>query len=214
MRAPICKNLEGFTLLEVLIAMSLLSIMGVLLYGSINIGTRSWNTGEKRAENATQMLIVQNYLRSSIANIRPLMDVISDEEPVFSFQGTNQSLQFVSTLPQSATRGGLYRFTMKPGDSENNKLVLSIEPFYRTLDKETAKIKDVELLRNLETIELTYYGPENAGALEARWVDNWEDQEFLPQIIKLDLQIEGDQFWPPLVITPRIEATSEEDLEF
>ncbi len=46
---PFTKQKEyGFTLLEVLIAMSLLSIMVVLLFSSLKVGAESWDKGESK----------------------------------------------------------------------------------------------------------------------------------------------------------------------
>ena len=49
------KRLNGFTLIEVLIAMTLLSIMVVLLFASLRICAESWEArcGVQRRQNTT-----------------------------------------------------------------------------------------------------------------------------------------------------------------
>ena len=100
---------RGFTLLEVLIAASLLSIMMLLLLGSLRIGASSWENGEKDLERTSQFLVVQAFLRKhlSVAIPRPIGDPLRLGA---QFIGTRSTLEYVGLLP-AQIRPGLYRFS-------------------------------------------------------------------------------------------------------
>ena len=54
---------RGFTLIEVLLATTLLGIMMLLLTGSLRIGADSWEAGEERMAKASRLFIVESFLR-------------------------------------------------------------------------------------------------------------------------------------------------------
>ncbi|MCI0653896.1 MAG: prepilin-type cleavage/methylation domain-containing protein, partial [Methylococcaceae bacterium] len=102
-------------MIEIMIGLVLLSMMMTLLFGSIRIGAQAWDSGEKRAAEIDTMLVVQNFLRQHLSAARPVFDDFSNvgDKPVFSFSGTEDSIQFVSNLPNSARLGGLHQFNLE-----------------------------------------------------------------------------------------------------
>ena len=60
------KN-TGFTLIEVLIAMSLLSIMMLLLFSSMRVSVRNWDAGEKRINKVSDAATAHNFFRRHLA---------------------------------------------------------------------------------------------------------------------------------------------------
>ncbi len=203
------RRQQGFTLLEILIGISLLGVMMVMLFSSIRMGARVWDAGETRVSEFDQILIIQNFLRDQLVRARPVFDDFSDEENEFAFNGTANSLRFVSMLPASAGRGGLhlYELLIEENNGEKN-LILKLKPFYPIFDEEESKIEDIRLLNRVDTIELSYFGvdPEfSTNDDEGEWHDEWKEQDQMPQLVKLIIVAEGGKRWPPLVVGPRIE---------
>jgi general secretion pathway protein J len=52
---------QGFTLIEVLIAMTLLGIMVVLLFSSLKICADSWEKGESKITDVNEVAVVFNF---------------------------------------------------------------------------------------------------------------------------------------------------------
>ncbi len=199
---------SGFTLLEILIGLVLLSIMMTLLFGSIRMGAKVWDTGEKRAFEVDRRLIIQNFLRRHLTRARPVIDDFTDrDEPVFSFSGTQDSVQFVSLLPDSAGRGGMHLFKLAVEDSDAGKVLLvKLSAFYPSLDGVEQEIEDVRLINDIDTMALAYFGldeGENSDD-EASWQDDWEDRNDLPQLVKLTVRMKDGTEWPPLIVHPLI----------
>ncbi|MCI0654893.1 MAG: prepilin-type N-terminal cleavage/methylation domain-containing protein [Methylococcaceae bacterium] len=207
---------NGFTLVEILIGLVLLSIMMTLLFGSIRMGARVWNAGEDRAAEIDRMLIVQNFLRQRLITARPVMDDFSGDEAFFSFSGTRDSIRFVSDLPSSAKRGGLHQFDLELVEEEDSGvLVAKLKAFYPTLNGTDATIEDVRLVSGVETISFSYFGPDDFGldTSDARWMDDWEDKIFMPTLIKLVIRMKDGGEWPPLIVSPKLVSFDQGSLE-
>ncbi|MCB1809457.1 MAG: prepilin-type N-terminal cleavage/methylation domain-containing protein, partial [Candidatus Competibacteraceae bacterium] len=57
---------SGFTLLEMLIAMVLLGMVLVVIYGGLNTSMKSWDKGNERAELINELRLVQEFLRTQL----------------------------------------------------------------------------------------------------------------------------------------------------
>jgi general secretion pathway protein J len=97
MRQTTPKGGGGFTLLELLISLTILSLMIVLVLGAFRIGVRAWERGETDVEGRQRYRIVFDRVKGQLASIssRPLT---ADGEPYY-LQGTPDALSFASDLP-------------------------------------------------------------------------------------------------------------------
>lgn len=201
----------GFTLLELLIAMALLSVIMLLIFGTLRIGARSWEAGEKKAETMSQVVIVEDFLRNHLTRVQPWVDDFSEDEPVFMFQGTHEGLLFVSTLPlHNRGQGGWHTFNLKLVEKrDQTDLVVALDSFYPSLDEDNdAKIDDVLLIEGVDSIALSYFGSETPNE-EPEWFETWEDKNFLPQMIRIAIQVRGRQPWPVLLVAPRMAVSAQ-----
>ena len=76
----------GFTLIEVLIGMSLLSIMMLLLFSSLRISVRNWDAGENRIVQVSETAAVQNFFQRYLTTVRPLEDEFLKMKPNLVFK--------------------------------------------------------------------------------------------------------------------------------
>src|SRR4029077_8093934 len=82
---------DGFTLLELLVAVVLLSLIFLLLTSGLQFGTSVWNADEETPDTS-EVLTVQDLLRRVLSEARPVMinDEASASKRVF-FVGTENS---------------------------------------------------------------------------------------------------------------------------
>ncbi|MCH9696867.1 MAG: prepilin-type N-terminal cleavage/methylation domain-containing protein [Gammaproteobacteria bacterium] len=200
---------KGFTLVEVLIALTLLGIMMTLFMSSFRAGVRNWEAGESLASATGDRFVVQNFLRSYLENARPVIDDFTEEnESEFSFRGDNHSVIFVAGLPANQDKGGLWRFSIgldKEGRSK--ELVVNVEPFYPELDEDAELSETLTLLSNIERFDVYYFGKDQPTDQDEDWNEDWEDKNELPSLIKIDLQIKDQKQWPEIIIAPQVEAS-------
>src|SRR5436853_188714 len=62
---------QGFTLLELLIALSLMALVAGVLFGALQLSARSWDAGEERSDRAGQMRLAQELLRTELGGAFP-----------------------------------------------------------------------------------------------------------------------------------------------
>ncbi|QSA96706.1 prepilin-type N-terminal cleavage/methylation domain-containing protein [Methylococcus sp. EFPC2] len=204
----------GFTLIEVLIAATLLAVMMTLLLGSLRIGVRSWESGERRTADMNRMLTTQNFLRSHLSSTLPLRQTTApgaDPDPSSSallFDGGPDRLAYAGSLPPQV-RGGLYRFELYTEEHDDIRdLKLSIQPVYQAAGgsrgNEEGSIEDVTLVENLADLRIAYLASAQADQ-PAEWQSEWR-QPVLPALIRIEIALKGSPPWPPLTIAPRSEA--------
>ena len=200
---PADRKNTGFTLLEVMLAMTLLSIMVVLLFSSLKIGAESWNKGESKIAEVNEKAVVYQFFKRHLPSIRPLWDDFSDDERSFSFQGEVGTFQFVSVFPVSAARKGLQLFKIFPDKSEKGVIKVLLTPFYPTLEEQQWEPEEVVLLENVEEFELSYFGKDDSDD-EGVWVDNWQEKELLPALIKIKIVLKDHSYWPEMIFALKL----------
>lgn len=198
---------RGFTLIEVLIALSLLSVMMLMLFAGLRIGAKSWDKGENKLVQVTEMSSVHNFFHNQLSASLPLWDDFTDKNKQFSFQGTSTTLQFVASLPASSKRLGLQRFNLR---LENNQIEVAIKPFYPSLDSNQWKIEAVPLIDNIARLNIAYFGNENIKEL-SQWQTTW-DYDHLPKLIAIEIESLKGHYWPKIVLKLSNQETPKKSL--
>lgn len=198
----------GFTLLEVLLGMSLLSVMMLLLYGSLSTCVQNWDAGERKIAEVNQLAVVQKFFKNRLESVFPLEDNFTEEERKFSFQGEQERIQFVSAMPASAGRLGLQLFTLEldRGTMEKGgKINVTITPFFPLLEGKEWDEEKVVIVEKVKKMEISYFGSEDRRE-EPEWKDEWLDMKKLPLLISVAIELIDGKVWPEIVISPRIDG--------
>jgi general secretion pathway protein J len=202
----VMRTAAGFTLLEVLIATSLLGMMMVVLTGSLRIGAASWDAGEERMAEAGRLFTVQNFLRHHIGSALPLTGTIEGGRTVFMFRGGINHLEYVAALPPQVHTGGLYRFSLYVSKGEEVRdLRLAIFPYQSGPNmKEVAEpVDDLVLMENIGSLRLNYWTRGNQQQ-SPEWLEEWE-QNLLPALVRMEIEPAQGEPWPTLTIAPKIQ---------
>ncbi len=195
---------KGFTLIEVLIAMTLLSIMVVLLFTSLKICADSWEKGESKITDVNEVAVVYNFFQRHLSVAKPLWNDLSAEEKTFSFQGKAQSLQFVSAFPASADRSGLQLFSIHLQEEDSGQqVVVTVVPFFPVAEGEEWHEEEVTLIKQVSDFKLAYFGTDSNGS-DAVWQNEWANKEIQPQLVKINIQLENKIYWPEMIIELKV----------
>ncbi len=201
-----CKSDAGFTLIEVLIAMTLLSVMVVLLFGSMKICAESWQKGEDKINEVNDVAVVYQFFRNHLGTALPLWDDFSGENDDFAFSGRSQELKFVSSFPASAKKAGLQIFSLKLIKEGDEQLIqVTITPFFPAAEREEWHKEEVTLLRHISDLAISYY-LQDEGQTEGIWQEDWLEQDALPKLVKIQIKREDGGFWPEMVFELKSEA--------
>ena len=203
---------RGFTLLEMLVGLTLLGVMLILIYASLNVGLRAWDTGEKRVSEAARQRVVQSFLRRELSQLFPVRWRGIPESKI-AFEGAKDELKFVTmlTLGASAREGGmqwghLYLATDDtPGGERRQTLFIKRSAFnLQAKDWDGVdEAKPIPLVTGVKVFELGYYGAEN-DTTDAEWKSEWINPLRMPQLIRITLQVDDGRNVPPLIVSLRL----------
>ncbi|MGR8930090.1 MAG: prepilin-type N-terminal cleavage/methylation domain-containing protein [Gammaproteobacteria bacterium] len=208
---------NGFTLIEVLIAMTLLSLMVVLLFSSLRTAAQSWTAGENKVVEVNNKAVVYQFFKSHLNAMRPLPMFPDATNPEVAlqqaFQGYTQSIRFVAALPAASARKGLQLFTIALNPDDRSMLMVSLVP-YREADADADRGPDKPevLLENVDGLKFSYYGKmEDVAPLQ--WRDEWTQADRLPSLIKVSIALGDGSDWPDMVFAPRIQGGHSEIIQ-
>lgn len=203
------KSEYGFTLIEVLIAMTLLSIMVILLFGSLKICAESWEKGESKIADVNEVAVVYNFFQQYLSAAKPLYDDFSVAgQRTFSFQGNTQSLQFIGDFPASAARGGLQLFSIQLQDDRDplqpagTQINVTLTPFFPTTEGERSQKEEVTLIKHVKNFSLAYFGLDDTG--EISWQNEWLEKDTQPQLVKINIERDDGMFWPEMIVELKV----------
>ncbi len=198
---------KGFTLIEVLIAMTLLGVMVVLLFSSLRIAAESWEAGETKTAQVNQKAVVYQFFKRHLSAIRPLPmleneAVDLENESLQAFAGYPQSLRFAGALPASSARKGVQIFRIFPDPNKTSTLLVSLMP-YRQTEGQPVEEPPVVLLEGMAELKFAYFGKTEEAA-EDLWLDEWIQADRLPRLIKISIRLDDNSVWPDMVFAPKI----------
>ena len=189
----------GVTLVELLVALSILSLMAVLLLGGMHLGLRVWESGgdrqvfEQRLERADAFLrqLLAQAGRAAPAIATPGAEELSGPAaaPIMKagFVGEADRMNFVALLPYQLGSAGNCEFQLsRHSNDRGGNLVLSWQRNIGAM--ETGGPAQTVLLGGVRSIRLAYFGHLNNESAAA-WHDRWADPMGLPALIRLDLSL-------------------------
>ena len=194
----------GFTLVEVLVVLVLVSLLTAALFAGIRLGVNIWQRVASRSADFDQSLAVQDFLGRTIGRAYPLFVKDSLTHGHVEFFGSKTSMRFVARTPMARGLGGYSRYVLSSEPrGERRALILTAEPVSST---ETGSLSKNVLLTRLSGIEFSYFGSERSGP--ASWQDHWTADAKLPDLVRIRIRYQDgeDRRWPDLVIAPRIDA--------
>ncbi len=201
------RNQAGFILVEALVAVTLLSLLSIVLARGLSFGIDAWVRGSAHSDQLSHTLAVQGLLRDVVGQAYPYFLSSDPTHPYVDFEGTRESLALLAPAPAAFGVAGRSRFRLSTTKRNGlSDLVMTSQAELAPADGPSA-IEKKTLLAGMASIEFTYFGTlrsENA----TRWHDRWTGQTALPQLLRVQVRFpEGDtRPWPDLVIAPRITA--------
>jgi len=199
-------NEAGFTLVELLVALALFSLLAILLFDNVHFGLQAWQRGGAHAEDLEHELASQDLLRRMIGNIYPMLGADGAVQPRLDFEGGREAISFLGSAPIVTGGGGRFRFKVSAEQRQGRTdLVMSSSPELGDPDRSMAT--KTTLLTDIEGIEFGYLG-ETKTPQGVPWQDSWIGRSELPRLVRIRVGFHsGDaRAWPELLIAPRIRA--------
>jgi len=173
----------GFTLLELLVAMTLMALVAAGLSSGIHFGTRVWERTEAGRQAGSERQATRLLLQRTLQRLIPQSLSQEATETTILFAGDRTVLRFIGPAPAESAPPGLYRmeFALVPA-GPGQALVFrwqpyAGEPLLGPFDAADRRV----LLHGLDTAAFTYFGSREEG-----WLSAWGQRVDLPRLVRLD----------------------------
>lgn len=194
----------GFTLLELLIALTLLTVIASLLVNAVGSARQALNVVDRRVTQAP-VPAVQSVLRRMLVEARPNPGVPEKQiDPDRAFIGEPNKLTFVSSFVPQGQYGGLWRYEIAVDRSErageSSGVVLTQQLVRRASSAAGRPLRTV-VLKEVRALSVRYFGAEDKDS-PLQWQDAWRHPYRLPRVVSVGVtfvRADGRQ-WPTLVV--------------
>jgi general secretion pathway protein J len=183
----------GFTLLEVIITLTILGFIVLIISGAFRLGLSAWDRGEQTREEYQRQRTATQLISRQIKSVMPYkIKTQKAEGDYLAFEGKGQSLKFVSTLSLKAARpeGLVFAIYEFKEDQEGGRLVVYEKrvvnkDFFEEGPKEE---EGVSVLEGLSNVRFEYYREEDPEKTRSEgWADEWnaKDERELPRALRM-----------------------------
>ncbi|RCX29929.1 prepilin-type N-terminal cleavage/methylation domain-containing protein [Thioalbus denitrificans] len=182
---------RGLTLVEFLVALSLLGIILALTFAGMRMGARSWAAADAVLEDSERLRMTEGFLRRQVEQARAV-SIGRDEEHRLAFWGERERLRFVAPMPNQQGRlAGLYLYTLEFRDAGPGAAELELSYVLFAPDFAPGEMPEPEgrviLARDLAGGSFEYFGA--ADRREAPgWVAQWPREDRLPLLVRVVLE--------------------------
>ena len=189
---------SGFTLLELILSLTILSVVLLLIFGALRIGTRAWEKGEKDVEIQQRQRAVLDLIQKQIASAC-LYEIKTGDE-TFYFKGSDSEIEFVSRSPIApGSRSGIVyvKYSAGEGDQDEKLSLMLYERDMIFMKEEDFGSDAVEyslkLMSGFQNLQFEYLKKAEDGS-ETSWQSSWDssgDNKEMPLAVKMSL--DGEQ---------------------
>jgi general secretion pathway protein J len=199
------RNATGFTLIEVLVSLSLLAFGLALTFGTLRGATGSSERAEQVAQRDERLRAVQGFLRRELSMALPIafeFDQSSGEATLF--RASSAKVEYVAEMPGYLSRGGPYLQTLSVVHGEHG-LQLQFGSQLLTTDGPVKDERAPEvLLDGISEAEFSFRGLDETGH-PGSWQSDWPQTSQLPPLIRLEVRFDdAHKHWPDLIIPLRL----------
>lgn len=195
------RALSGFTLLEMLVSITIFSLVIAVLYSGYRLGIRSWESGERTHAAVSELRLAGSFIRRHAAQAFPLA-ISKDNAWRLWFEGEPGRLVFVTAMPAYLGQGGMYEMTLNVDEqTDGATLMVSRRLLHPDVETGTPGVEDQArpLVEDLESAQFAYFGASEDGGEES-WQASWGGRQRLPHLVRLRLRSKVTDEWPEMIV--------------
>ena len=185
-RSP--QNSLGFTLIEVVLALSIFALIGAVLYGAFALSHSAVAKSQASFETNQKLRSFTDLLGSYIRSAYPYRQSVQD--PTMFFDGQEDQLTFVSSISLAMGGRGMskIRIAWEPAEEGEGAIQLEEEVpvrFSLSEDRDPGGLRnDVIVRERVKDFRLAYLDPKSE---DERWEERWDGREklALPRAIRV-----------------------------
>ncbi|HVU07795.1 MAG TPA: prepilin-type N-terminal cleavage/methylation domain-containing protein [Verrucomicrobiae bacterium] len=186
------QHCRAFTLIEIMLALTIFSLVLVLIYSTWTMILRSTKVAQIAAAEVQRQRMAVRTIEDALMCIQSSQSSLQ----YYNFlvqNGDAPMLSFVARLPDDFPRNGRFgdfnvrrlTFTVEAGADSGNDLVLRQNPILMDMDEDEQNVPLV-LAHNVKGFTVECW---DTNALA--WSDEWDDTNSIPPLIRVTLALGG-----------------------
>ena len=188
----------GFSLIEVLVALALFSLLFLVLSDGLSLGVRALDRIEVAADRLEIRRSLDATLRRELETLHPGAGGTGEQARI-AFDGEATAMSFLSLGPPGAPGLARLRLRFESGP-QGRRLMLERFPAFGSTQ---APIESTILSDQVQGFALAYYGVLSPDPTP-RWYQTWREAPALPELIRVTLTLgHGSDPWPDLIVAPK-----------
>ena len=214
----------GFTLIEVIVTLTILGFIVVMVSGIFRLGLSSWEKGDAIKEDYQKIRMVSQLVSRQVKSLVPYkINTEKAEGNYLAFDGKAHSLRFVSALGIKARRpeGFVYVvYQFKDEGEKKGRLVLyeqralNRDFFEDDLKEDSA----VTLIGGISQVRFEYFrGADEEKSRKEEWVEEWngKEEKELPRAVRMTVTYwneRGKEEVSPMTVLASVSAYQYEEV--
>lgn len=188
----------GFTLLEVIVVMALLSLIMLAMGSALRTTAQTEQRVDARLTRSDELRVASDVLRSVLGRISAQQGPLRPEPGAsrYTFVGRPQEMEWLGVMPARHGVGGRYHFRLA---AEQQGLVLRYQPWQGEQQPDWGRSEAYVLVAGVTALALRF---EDAREQPSQWGAPWTASDALPQRVAVSIQtVQGP--WPELIVNMR-----------
>ena len=202
------RSCRGFTLVELLVVMTLLSLVMLALGGALRGMAQTEERVDARLDKADEFRVAVSFIRSTLgrASTRKLEGSPDNPGPL-PFVATSNAVMWVGIMPPRYGAGGRHFFlleqdkgTLNANSSGDSALVIRFSPWVADANfPDRSGMTSHTLMAHVRSVEVRY---QDIQSLALPWRQDWPFKDRLPAAVSLSIQTSAGPL-PELVVAVR-----------
>ena len=193
----------GFTLVEILVVMTLLSVLMLALGSAMRTIAQTEERVDLRLHRADEMRVAANFLSTTLGRVSARRSQTPTQvgSSLFLFSGLPGEVTWVGVMPARHGAGGrhFFRLGLEPA-AQGSNLVIRFSPWTGVAEfPDWSQAQSRVMVENVTALVLEYSAEDVSSAA---WLQTWVVPQRLPGRIRLSISTAAVE-WPQITVPMR-----------
>ncbi len=188
----------GFTLVELLVVLTLLGFLVAVTFGTVRFGTRAMDRVAASADGHQDIEGVHRFLRRLLSETGEALDA-DEADGRAPLSGDGAQLSVLAPMPRHLAASGRAHVDIKVRQTDRGVALDAVwQPAFPRASIEIQTVTTT-LAVTLATAEFTYFG-DPTGTGMSTWHSTWMAPARLPKLVRIAIVAADARPWPDLVV--------------